>query len=366
MDWVEWLDQQVLGNSLLAWASGLALFLAAWIVLLFVHRIVRKRLTTLGERREFKPLQIAAHAVERTRSWFLFLAAVAIGSQLWVFPPAAEILFRNFLMIGLLLQLGLWATAVLDVSLRLRRVQQLQEHPDAVAAMDVFGFVVRLVVWTIVILVILDNLGVQITALIAGLGVGGVAVALATQNILGDLFASLSIVLDKPFVVGDFLSIAEYSGSVEKVGLKTTRVRSLSGEQLIFSNNDLLNSRIRNFGRMFERRVLFTIGVTYETSAEKLRRIPAIIREAVEAQDKVRFDRSHFQKYGDYALVFETVYYVLSPNYNYHMDVQQTVNLTIFERFSEEGIDFAYPAQTIHFAAGAGMTRAAIPGLDPS
>ena len=357
MDLSEWLNYQVLGNSLLAWASGLALLVGAWVVLAFVHGIVRKRLTVLAERQDFKPLQIAAYAVEQTRSWFLFLAGVAIGSQLWVFSPAAEGLFNKILIVGLLLQVGLWATAALDVALRMRRDQQLQEHPDAVAAMDVLGFVVRLLVWSVVILVILDNLGVEITALIAGLGIGGVAVALATQNILGDLFASLSIVLDKPFVVGDFLSIAEYSGSVEKVGIKTTRVRSLSGEQLIFSNNDLLNSRIRNFGRMFQRRVLFTIGVTYETPAEKLRLIPEIIREAIEAQEKVRFDRSHFQKYGDYALVFETVYYVLSPDYNYHMDVQQVVNLIIFERFAEQEIEFAYPAQVIHFADGAALKQ---------
>ena len=361
MDLSEWLDYEVLNNSLLAWASGLALFVAAWVVLGFVHGIVRKRLKALGERQDFKPLRIAAYAVEQTRSWFLFLAAVAIGSQLWTLPSTAQALLNNILTIGLLLQMGLWASAALDVALRIRRDQQLQEHPDAVAAMDVLGFVVRLLVWTVVILVILDNLGVEITALIAGLGIGGVAVALATQNILGDLFASLSIVLDKPFVVGDFLSIAEYSGSVEKVGIKTTRVRSLSGEQLIFSNNDLLNSRIRNFGRMFQRRVVFAIGVIYETPVEKLKLIPAIIREAVEAQDKVRFDRSHFQKYGDYALVFETVYYVLSPDYNYYMDVQQTVNLIIFERFAEEEVSFAYPAQTLHFADGAALKQLSAP-----
>jgi small-conductance mechanosensitive channel len=295
-------------------------------------------------------VQIAAHTVAQTQGWFLLLAAVAIGSRLWVLAPAAQSLLHIVLTIGLLLQVGLWATAALDVSLRLRRELRMQEHPEAVAAMDVLGFVTRLVVWTIVILVILDNLGIEITALIAGLGIGGVAVALATQNILGDLFASLSIVLDKPFVVGDFLSIDEFLGSVEKVGIKTTRVRSLSGEQLIFSNNDLLNSRIRNFGRMFQRRVVFSFGVTYETPAEQLRRIPTIIRDAVEAQEKVRFDRAHFQKYGDFALIFETVYFVLSPDYNYYMDVQQNINLALFERFVEEEIDFAYPTQTIRFA----------------
>lgn len=357
MDFPEWLNYQVFSNSLLAWVTGLALIVAAWVVLGFVHGMVRKRLGILAERRDFRPLRIAAYVAERTRGWFLFLAAVAIGSQLWVFSATAQAFINNVLVTGLLLQAGLWGSAALDVSLRMRRDRQLQEHPDAVAAMDVLGFVVRLLVWSVVVLVILDNLGVKVTALIAGLGIGGVAVALATQNILGDLFASLSIVLDKPFVVGDFLSIAEYSGSVEKVGIKTTRVRSLSGEQLIFSNNDLLNSRIRNFGRMFERRVVFSVGVRYETPAGKLKLIPGIIREAIETQEKVRFDRSHFQKYGDYALIFETVYYVLSPDYNHYMNVQQAVNLIMFERFAEEGIEFAYPVQTIHFADKEALCR---------
>jgi small-conductance mechanosensitive channel len=347
MDYFAWLDYKVLGNTVLAWGLGIALFAASSTVFWVARKVIGDRLARLGEHRSFKPLQIAAHTVSETRSWFLLLAALAIGAQVWVLEPSVLRVFRIVFITGSLLQAGLWATATLDVSLRLRRERQLQEQPEAIAALDVLGFVIRLVLWTVVILVILDNLGVEITALVAGLGIGGVAVALATQNILGDLFASLSIVLDKPFVVGDFLSIGEYLGSVEKVGLKTTRLRSLSGEQLIFSNNDLLNSRIRNFGRMFERRVVFALGVTYETPADKLRLIPVILREAIEAQDKVRFDRAHFQKYGDSALIFETVYYVLSPDYNYYMDLQQTINLIIFERFAKEGIEFAYPTQTV-------------------
>jgi small-conductance mechanosensitive channel len=217
--------------------------------------------------------------------------------------------------------------------------------------MDLVGFVMRLVVWTAVLLVLLDNLGVDITALVAGLGVGGIAVALAAQNILGDLFASLSIVLDKPFVVGDFIAIGEFLGSVEHVGLKTTRLRSLSGEQVVFSNADLLGSRVRNYGRMFERRVLFSLGVTYQTPPDKMRRIPVMIREIVESQDRVRFDRAHFQGFGDFALLFEVVYYVLSREYNVHMDIQQSINMTLLERFAAEGIEFAYPTQTV-FVSG--------------
>lgn len=352
MDFLEWAHYEVLGNSLAAWGSGFALALAAWLVLGIARRVLRTRLAAAGERRGFRPLRIAAHTVAQTKGWFLLLAAIAIGAQLWTLQPILRDRLTDVVMIALLIQAGLWGTAALDMSFRLRRELQMQEHPQAVAALDVLGFIARLLVWIIVGLMILDNQEIQITPLIAGLGIGGVAVALATQNILSDLFASLSIVLDKPFVVGDFLSIGDFLGSVEKVGIKTTRIRSLSGEQLIFSNNDLLNSRIRNFGRMFQRRVVFALGVTYQTPPEKLRRIPSIIRDAIEAQEKVRFDRAHFHKYGDFALIFETVYFVLSPEYNQYMDIQQNVNLTIFQRFADEGIDFAYPTQTIHVGGG--------------
>jgi small-conductance mechanosensitive channel len=164
------------------------------------------------------------------------------------------------------------------------------------------------------------------------------------------VIASLSIVLDKPFVVGDFLIVDDLLGSVEHVGLKTTRLRSLSGEQLVFSNSDLLNSRIRNYGRMYERRVVFTLGVTYETPRDKLLQIPGMIREAVEAQERTRFDRSHFMQYGDYSLKFETVYYVLTRDYNVNMDVQQAIYFRIHECFEEAGIEFAYPTQKLYLA----------------
>ena len=167
------------------------------------------------------------------------------------------------------------------------------------------------------------------------------------QNIISDLFASLSIVLDRPFVLGDFLVIDDYYGNVEKVGLKTTRVRSLSGEQLVFANNDLLNSRIRNYGQMVERRIVFSVGVTYQTSPETLERIPAMIEEIIVAQESARFDRSHFKQYGAFSLDFETVYYVESSDYRLYMDIQQAVNLELFRRFNAAGIEFAYPTPTL-------------------
>ena len=241
----------------------------------------------------------------------------------------------------------MWGSAVLRVVSEQYRQQQMDKDPASVTTLNVLNFIGKIVLWSLVLLLVLDNLGVNITALVAGLGVGGIAVALAVQTILGDLFASLSIVLDKPFVVGDFLIVGDLLGSVEYVGLKTTRLRSLSGEQLVFSNSDLLSSRIRNYGRMYQRRVVFNLGVTYQTPRDKLIKIPEIVRAAIEQQDKTRFDRSHFKEYGDFALVFESVYYVEGPDYNEYMDIQQAVNLQVHEQFEQQGIEFAYPTQTL-------------------
>ena len=273
--------------------------------------------------------------------------ALYAGSRLLEPGPWTAAMIPRVATIGLVVQLGLWATAALTMFLTLRRAQQLVADPSTVAAIDLVGFLVRLVVWAAVLLVLLDNLGVNVTTLIAGLGVGGIAVALAAQNILGDLFSSLSIVFDKPFVVGDFIIVGDFLGSVEHVGLKTTRLRSLSGEQLVFSNTDLLNSRVRNYGRMFERRVVSSLRVTYRTPADKLARIPAMIREIAEREQKLRFDRAHFQALAESALLFEYVYYILTPDYNFYMDVQQRINIALFERFAAEGIEFAYPTQTV-------------------
>jgi small-conductance mechanosensitive channel len=198
-----------------------------------------------------------------------------------------------------------------------------------------------------VLLATLDNLGVNITALVAGLGIGGVAVALALQNVLGDLFASLSIALDRPFVVGDFLAVDNFLGSVEYIGIKTTRLRSLDGEQIIISNSDLLKSRVRNYGRMSERRVQFTTRLHYATPVELIERVPRLIREIVESHKNTRFDRSHFLKHGDASLEFETVYYMLTADYNPYMDTQQSINLQMHRRFTELKIDFAYPVQKV-------------------
>ncbi|HEX9780881.1 MAG TPA: mechanosensitive ion channel family protein [bacterium] len=232
------------------------------------------------------------------------------------------------------------------VSVWLRRAQQ--DNPTTASMVRNITIIVRALLWVAGVLFILDNLGINITAFVAGLGVGGVAVALAAQAVLGDAFSSFAIYMDRPFEVGDFIIVGDLLGSVEHVGIKTTRIRSLGGEQLIFSNSDLTSSRVKNYKRMQERRVLFKLGVTYQTTTKQVTAIPTLIEDVVRAHTMTRFDRAHFQSYGDFALVFEIVYYVLSPDYNIYMDVQQFINVRIKDVFEREGIEFAYPTQLVY------------------
>jgi len=207
--------------------------------------------------------------------------------------------------------------------------------------------VFKVIAWGLAIVFFLDNLGFKISSVIAGLGIGGVAVALAAQAVLGDVFSYFSILFDRPFTVGDFIIIGDYLGTVEYIGIKTTRIRSLSGEQVIFSNSDLTNSRVRNYKRMDRRRVVFQLGVTYQTKLEQLKEIPKIIERIIKNTKDTAFDRAHFFSYGDFSLIYEVVYYVISADYNKYMDIQQQINFAIKEEFENKGIEFAYPTQTL-------------------
>ncbi len=353
MNILDWLDYQLFGNPLREWTISAVVLIGTLALLFIARRLLRGRLQKLADESDRVFFKVARHVVGQSKGWFLLLIALYVSLRSIDASESFDLAFSRLLVIGMLIQMGLWAVAGLGRFMQLRREQQLEVDAGAVAALDVVSFLVRVSVWVIVFLLALDNVGVNITALVAGLGVGGIAVALAAQSIISDLFASLSIVLDKPFVLGDFLVIDDLYGNVEKVGLKTTRVRSLSGEQLVFSNNDLLHSRIRNYGQMVERRIVFKLGVVYQTPHEKLEQIPTIVEDIIVKQDSARFDRAHFQQYGDYSLNFEIVYYVESSDYKLYMDIQQAVNLEIFRRFAEAGIEFAYPTQTLFVDRGA-------------
>ena len=336
------------GNEVRSWLIALAVAAGVLMALWLVEQVFVVRMQRIAKKTETMIDDIVIGSLRKTKLLFLLVVAVFAGSLSLDLEPDVRSILWSGLMIAAFIQVGVWVSTGLQIWLE--HYRKIEEDGANRTTMNALSFVGRLILWVVVFLLVIDNLGVDVTALVAGMGIGGIAIALAVQNILGDLFASLSIVLDKPFVNGDFIAVGDMAGSVEHVGIKTTRIRSISGEQLVFSNSDLLQSRVRNFGRMEQRRVVFSLGVTYQTPAEKLERIPSLIRAAIETQESVRFDRSHFASYGDSALNFETVYYVESSDYTQHMDILQAVNLRIYRAFEDEGIEFAYPTQTLFVA----------------
>ena len=284
----------------------------------------------------------------RTSLLLLTLPAIYLGGRALTFRPELRSFLQHAATISLIAQAALWGSAVVDFWLRRHQKTRAASEPEAVTTINAFRIAIIAAIWVVAVLSAIANLGFDITALITGLGIGGVAIALATQNILGDIFASLSIVLDKPFVVGDFIVVGEDKGTVEYIGLKTTRLRSLSGEQIVISNGDLLKSRIRNFKRMWERRVEFRIGVVYQTPADVLERLPSIIRGVIEQQPNVRVERVHFKNLAESALEFEAVYFVEVSDYNTYAGIHQAINLGVVRAFETEGIEFAYPTRTLY------------------
>ena len=343
------LSEGLLGNPVERWLVAGGVALAAFLVLRYASATLARRLT--GFARTTRPYwdDVVAAAVSATKTLLILLIALVLGSTVLELPDEWGAAVASVGFIALLFQGAFWLSAGLTTWLLRRTTELAEEHPADVMTMNVIGIAIRLALWSVVVLLALDNVGVDVTALVAGLGIGGVAVALAAQNILGDLFASVSIALDKPFVLGDFVTVGDFQGNVEYIGLKTTRVRSISGEQVVFSNTDLLESRIRNYGRLYQRRVVLRIGVTYQTPREALAGIPGIMREAIEARggESVRVDRAHLSSYDDSAITFEAVYTVLDADFLLHMDIKQDVYLDIHAAFDERSIDFAYPTQTV-------------------
>ncbi len=351
---MEFLDRVVYGNALKEWMWALIVTLSVLTLLRILRSVVAHRIGALAARTQTRMDDRIADMMRGTRFFFIFVVSIWAGALLVDLPPRVRMLIQGAMVLAVMLQVGLWLSSLLGGVVAHYVGREIGEGSDAVGASTALTFVGKLILWVALILWALDNLGWEVTTLITGLGVGGIAVALAAQNILGDLFASFSILFDKPFVIGDFIRVDDMAGNVERIGLKTTRIKSLSGEQLVFSNADLLKSRIRNFKLMQERRIVFSIGVVYQTPYAKLVAIPGMIREIVESQPNVRFERSHFASYGDSALNFEIVYWVTDPDYIAFADIQQNINLAIFKKFEDEGIEFAYPTRTVLIAGGRG------------
>jgi len=341
------LNEQYLNNSLLEWLIAVGLALVVFIFLISFKAFIQRKLTQLAKQTKTNIDDLLVIFLKQTKFFLIVIIAMYVASYFLNLPKFLSEIFSTVIILILLLQGGIWGAGIINYLTNRYKQEKLAADAASATTFSALGFLGKIVMWGAILLLALDNLGFNITTLVAGLGISGIAIALAVQNILGDLLASLSIVLDKPFVLGDFIIVDNHLGSVEHIGLKTTRIRSLSGEQLIFSNNDLLQSRIRNFKRMAERRVVFALGVTYQTPAHKLEKIPGMIKEMIEEQELTRFDRAHFKDYGNFSLNFEIVYWIATPDYNKYMDTQQIINLLIYKRFAEESIEFAYPTQTL-------------------
>ena len=326
-------------------------FIAVLASLLAGKALLTRQLRRLAEASRFNVLGYVAQVLGATRLPFMCWVALLAGVSQLTLNPRQEKWLNYAWIIILVSQIALWANRIVTVAVERAFERQRTNNPASATHLMLAGLVARIVLWSVAGLVVLDNLGFNITTLMASLGIGGIAVALAVQNILGDIFSSVSIALDKPFVIGDFIVVDSYMGTVEYVGMKTTRLRSLGGEQIIFSNNELLKNRIRNYKRMQERRVLFEFGVTYATPIEQVRALPGLVRGIISSPDlQTRFDRAHFKGYGDSALLFEVVYYVLDPDFNKYMDIQQTINLALLEALAARGISFAYPVRMLRLA----------------
>jgi small-conductance mechanosensitive channel len=346
VDWDLW-HTKFLWNSVGSWLLGLLLFLVTFTVLPLVKGYISSRRRKWAQAQRELPLavEVVTLLVDRTSKLFLFTLAVTLALTELELPEYIERIVHIAVVLTFWFQVGLWGMAAVRFAIGRRGRNGTGVDPTLASSIDIILFVAGLAIWTMAFLLALDNLGVQIKPLLAGLGIGGIAVALAVQTVLSDLLASMSIALDKPFTIGDALQVDDVNGTVEHIGVKSTRIRSLTGEQIILSNADILKSRVRNNSRLRERRAAFTLNVAYGTPSDKLRQIPGIVREIVTAQPRTRFDRCHFMAYGEWALRFEVVYFVTVADYAVYADTLQAVNLAILERFEQMDVEFAFPAR---------------------
>ena len=339
----------------------LVVALAMFVVVIVAVSLIRigarralKRRKTKSPSADYGDLRLALSAIAgNTSHIFVLITAFYVAMTFsGLASPTVKDWLWTALVVAFYAQLGIWANAAMVDYFNRRRTRQEMRDPATVTGYGLLMFFIRVGIWITVIVSLLAYFKYPVAGLVGALGVGSVAIAFAVQNILGDVFSSMAIILDKPFRVGDFVKAGETLGVIEQIGVKTTRIRSLSGERVILSNSDLLNSRIHNFKHFQERRIAFRIGVIYQTPRALLERIPDMIREVVEEQPHARFDRAHFFEFGDFALTFEIVYYVLSPDFNVYMDTQQRINLGIHRRFEASGISFAYPTQELILRRG--------------
>ena len=340
-------NQMYYGNTVTAYLTALGIFIVGILLIRIFKRIVLKRLRKWAEKTETTLDDFLVKGIERTivpllyfLSFYLAIKSLNLNKKVEGYFDIGSIIIFTFFVLRTL------SSVIIYTLKAFVKKQGADAHKQK--QLKGMSTIISVVIWSLGFVFVLDNLGFKVSAVIAGFGIGGIAIALAAQAILGDLFSYFVILFDRPFEIGDFISVADKSGTIEHIGIKTTRVRSLSGEQLIFANTDLTNSRVHNFKRLEKRRVVFKLGVVYQTSAEHLKEIPEFVKNIIMNEPKAQFDRGHFATFGDHSLIFEFVYFILDQEYVQYMETQQKINLRIYEEFEKRGIHFAYPTQTVY------------------
>lgn len=344
---LEFLATEYFGNSMRSYFIFLAVLTVGLIAVKIVGMMLTKRFRTLAQKKDTAIYDRLSDSVKKRLVPAAYFGVLYLASNTLTLPASVTKVISVIVIAFGMVMAALFISSIAVFVFEKYWENKEKEAENKLAANLIVGLI-KTAVWVIALVMFLDNIGVQITSLIAGLGIGGIAIAFAAQAVIADIFCFFTIVFDHPFEIGDYIIVGEQNGIVEHVGIKTTRVRALSGEQLVFANSDLTNNRIRNYKTMQQRRVVFSLGVTYDTPADTLREIPNMIREIVEQAENADFVRAHFVAFAASSLSFEIVYYVLSGEYDVYMDVHQHINLCIKQLFDERGIAFAFPTQTLH------------------
>lgn len=360
LTWVQ--ETTFAGIPLWSLLVAIAAATATYVAILVALYLITRRAKAWATQSQSGMAMTVVDVLEGTSRTLMLVVALLVGASLLDLPGRWESRLSQLWFVAVALQMGLWGMRAIGIGVR----RYVQRHSSTgmtqvSASATLMSWGLRTLLWSVVLLAILSNVGVNITAFIASLGVGGIAVALAVQNILGDLFASLAIAVDKPFEVGDFVVVGSVSGTVQVIGLKTTRIRSLQGEQIVMSNTDLLKQTISNFRMLERRRIVFGFGVTYDTTPEQAEAIPGIVRKLIEAHPQLRFDRAHFKAFGASSLDYEVVYIVEDPAFSVYMDMQQAVNLGLMRELKALGVEFAFPTRTVHIASAPVQAPAPVP-----
>jgi small-conductance mechanosensitive channel len=339
------------GNTAYDYVIALVIFVGLLVILKVFQMIILARLEKVAKRSKTEFDDTVINIFDGIKPPFYLLVALYFSIQYLVLHPVAEKAVSVIFLVVITYEIVQAVEKIIDYGLRVytrktREAGESVEHSKSMVSS--IRLIVRVILWIFGFIMILANLDVNVTSLVASLGIGGIAIALALQNVLGDMFNSFSLYIDKPFKVGDMIKIGKDMGTVERIGMKTTRIRTLQGEEMVVSNTELTSTRVQNFKKMKERRVIFNLGVVYGTSSEKLEAIPKMIKEIVDLVDGVDYDRCNFDEYGDFSLNFQTVFFVKSADYKDYMNKKEEANLAIYKRFEKEGIEFAYPTQTLY------------------